>query len=504
MVRATTFGEILAATDEAADLYGWAALDRMGLGATVRLFDNYNNCFLAPKQLREQLADAIQACASLYPDAQEHLFVEYLMQPGAMTQRVEFTQQPDEYGRYPFGEQDVPLQDAALAMVRISLRPLIRPHLNYRVFEASAQTAGNEPAPGVDVILTRSNEQRSLEKQSAARPTGAGRRQVQPDSHFPRRKPPVGRKRRMQPGAGGRPGMPDAFGRFQPWPGWLVKEELGAPVIESWERFWLALRNAMHLGSEPKTPDNLKALKKQWLRWNRRFYDCAAIPRATCPVKPEPAYAFGAVEQTEPVQTAADAIGQISTVVLPEADGYAHRRAFAVLPRWRYAMLLESCGYGVAQDLPAQARADIAGLADLLRPRHALSAIERTAPVVPQAAFALGRIGDLSWWRKGDLYESALTADAGNHDGRERVCPRRVFGWGFAGVHAPAPCRAAPGRRQLDRGPQSVTLGLRSTFVLTATDASWSGEYTDDHVPPPVPPAAGVPAVIEGAYEGND
>jgi hypothetical protein len=500
VLKAKTFGEFLASTDEAADPYGWAALDRMGLGVTVRLFDNYDNCFLAPDQLRERLADAVQACSGLYPDAQEHLFVEYLMKPGAMTQRVDFPQQPDEYGRYPFGEQDSPLQEAALAMVRISLRPLIRPHLNYRVFEASAQTASNEPTPGVDVILTRSSEQRSLEKQSLRallEQAGAKSSQIVISRG---EKLPLDESADLHPGADGRSGMPDAFGRFEPWPGWLINGELGAPVAVSWENFWLALRNAMHLDSQAETPDNLKMLKKQWLRWNRRFYDCAAIPSANPFATPQTPYAFGAVEQTEPVQAAADAIGQISTM-LPEADGYAHRRAFAVLPRWRYDMLLESCGYGKAQELSTQARADIAKPHDSQRPRHELSAIERTAPVAPQAAFALGRIGDLSWWRQDENYQPAVTAQ----DEREMAANGFVRAGSSNGDSL---AFMLPHHAEQLLGEGNVTVagnlsrsGLRSTFVLTAIDASWSGEYADDHVLPPVRPGAGVPAVIEDAYE---
>ena len=310
VVKAQNLGEFLAATDEVADPYGWAALDRLGLGVTVRLFDTYANRFVDPQQLRSQLEKALVATKLLYPDPDNHLFVEYLLQPGAMTQRVDFTQWPDAAGNYTLGGHDVPVDSLALAMVRLSMRPVIKKTLSYRVFEKKTGGDAISGEAPVDVVLLPSGLQSPLGKRTIAEML------AQPGGEPPQYIVTRGEalvpdmQQDAKPGTDSRSDLPDAFGRFLPWPEWEKLEAWdrgGAQNLgQSWARFWLALRNAMRLGSDPESASNLASLKKQWLRWNRRFFEFAADPAVG-----DTQYALGAIEQTEPVQAAADVRGQL-------------------------------------------------------------------------------------------------------------------------------------------------------------------------------------------------
>lgn len=508
VVKAVNPGEFLSLTGDAADPYGWVALDRLGLGVTIRLFDTYENRFLEPRQLREQLLQAIDSAKLLYPEDQKHLFVEYLFQPGAMTQRVDFAQLPDDLGRFVLGEHDVPIEGQALAMVRVSLRPTIEKYLNYRVFEWTPGDGGDSLAkknPLVDVILLSDGLQRNLADRSLAQVL------AELDSKAPQiivsrgEAIPLDSSEDNEPGTHAGVELSDAFGRFEPWRGWEEWDETNPPTADSLNRFWIALRNALRL-AHTDYEANAQTMKAQWLRWNKRFFECAAVPTS---IDAPPQYAVGAIEQTEPVRAAADTAGQISTV-LAEPDGYAHRRAFAVLPQWRYGRILEAFDSTTAQRLTPDVRRDIALAAADEHPRQAISSIERTAPVLPQAAYALGRIGDVSWWRNGDELVSA--ADPA----QEAELGRRAF-MRLGSMPGNSLAIAMPHHTEQLLSEDNLTVarnlsrsGLQSTFVLTAADPAWTGEYADEHVLKPIhedttglPPAGDVSEMLGRREQGG-
>ncbi|OAI20872.1 hypothetical protein A1359_20235 [Methylomonas lenta] len=432
IVKATQLDEFMGVTGDAADPYGWAALDRLGLGVTVRLYDSFNNCFLEPRKLLAQVKEAlIQTKAALiqgqksYPsnlkeDYGKYLFVECLLQPGAMTQRIAFERLPEDNGAFEKTELDT---QQMLAMIRISMRPRIK--------------AADRPFKD----------------------------------------------------------EPDAF------PGWRA--------------FWIALRRAMTLPlTEPidDTPHHKDATtlaradfderKGQWRQWNRRYFEFAGDPDNV-----ESRFAFGAVEQTQPVFAAANAIGQIS-VTLPEADGWAHRRAFALVPQWRYADLLRDCGVEMdkklfanqdTQEPPGLSSRALEAIAPARLPAPApaphssrvISSIERTAPVLPQVAYSLGRIGDTQWWvEDGQLVTVKPAADCvrlGIIPGKDIVFalplhPEQVLDEDNA-----------PLARSLSRAGLAWQLGLHSA------DAAWSGEYQGGHhlVEPPATDTFDEKALVE-------
>lgn len=489
VVKAERLGEFLAETGDAADPYGWAALDRLGLGVTVRLFDTHHDRFVRPVVLRQQLRGAIEAAREAYPEFEEYLFVEYLLQPGAMTQRVDFTHLPDANGEYR-SEQDRPLDDMALAMARISVRPRIHKQLVYGVIAHDPSVLACEPSkiplvytadatsPHADVVFDSDGVQRSLKArkliamlnaQGAPVPRHICWRDVKGLGDAP--------ALHREPGADG-PNKPEAFGQFGTWGGWKDDEDF----LESLKRFLWTARNAMEVeenqlgilkGEAEQFAKALNDFVPQWLRWNLRYFEYSAVP---CPPKdsadsrasekwPIPA-AIGALEQMEPVLAAPDAARRIS-VNIPEPDGYAHRRAFAVLPQWRYEAILDAHGWSTGVSLQDLRQA----------PPFAVTSIERTAPVLPQAVKSLGRLGDTHWWTKDGVYYAQRA--------NETDVMLRQQGYARAGsVPGNALAVAFPHHPEQLLDESNVALGrslsrsgLQWNFALHAADAQWAGPY---------------------------
>lgn len=369
-LRAQTLGEFLSVTGAAADPWGWSALDRLGLGVTVRLFDTVADRFLAPEQLHRRIRAGVEAARAVCSDLGRFLFVEYLLKPGAMTRRTGFERLADRTGSFVSDPADADWQDDALAMVRISMRPLLHKAL--------------------------------------------------PETGWP------------------------AF-----WHNWCV---------------------AMNVADESeKNPDF--ANRDAWLQWSRHFLDLASDRRDVLP-----AFALGAVEQTEPVQVAADALGRLR-VNLAQADGYAHRLAFAVLPQWRYANLLRDCG--VLDETPAVLAEDLCQV--IATSAQAVATLERTAPLLPQAVQVLGRLGDTEWGQRGEAF---IPWPADKQTRAKLLAKGYRRAGSIPGTHM-AFLLPQHAEQVLDEDNPALARSLSQTGVLWqlglhTVDHRWAGEYQDE------------------------
>jgi hypothetical protein len=384
-----------------------------------------------------------------------------------MTQRVNFTHLPDATGGFPWSVQDRSIDGMALAMARISVRPRIRKKLVYGAIAHDGSVKHPVYAatsPQADVVFGGDGVQRSLKgrtlEEMLARPGTPVPRHI-----FWRDVAPLGGAPALdeEPGAAAA-NEPDAFGQFRTWGGWEGVD----PFVQSRDRFLVAAVNAMKV-----EPEDSAALKDQWLCWNRRYFEYSADPRppkgSTIPA------AIGAVEQMEPVLAAPDAARRIS-VTLPEPDGYAHRRAFAVLPQWRYEAILDAHGW--VPGLSLQDFLEVAIIAGTTQgPPFAVTSIERTAPVLPQAVKSLGRLGDTHWWAKDGVYYAQRA--------NETDVMLRLQGFVRAGsVPGNALAVAFPHHPEqlLDESNVAVgrsvsRSGLQWNFALHAADAQWAGPY---------------------------
>ncbi|QBY56454.1 hypothetical protein [Cupriavidus oxalaticus] len=387
-LKAKSMDEFMAATNDTQDPYGWLMLDRLGLGVTLRLFDPFDDSYLGFEALQEQLKKAVAELQSeqMHTEALRFLTVELLLQPGGLVQTVPFDAPADPDGTLGPPE-DGWLRDHALSMIRISVRPRIVKYYSYRVerLPASATEDALKGGGGFDAMLAGDTNVSSIAKPAdlmamlaAADAGGSACGHVV----FIRYRNPIGTlgDQDLLPGLGG--DLPDAYGRFPPVK-WAVDEaELTQLQIS---RFCRLLNNV--LGLDPDNEDSeKKTLGTYWLKYNQRFFEHAS----GAPLDGTVTCAYAATEANEPVMVAQDRYGR-ARIVIPEADGYAHQFAYAVTPQWRYASVLEAAGHCVV----AQRGADTAN--DVLP--FVVASVERTAPVLPPALIALGRLQDVVWWR---------------------------------------------------------------------------------------------------------
>lgn len=461
ILPATTVGDFMDVATPELDPYGWAVLDRLGLGVTVRLFDAVDDAFAGPGQLRMQLAEALKdpQLAILYPEAMRQLFVEELLQPGGMMDLAPFSELPERNGNVAHGiDADGLHERLGLSMLRLSVRPAIRKELQYRLWRHSAaETPDGIKLPNADYFLPELNQAGGTQELRACladleqRGIGAQAPLVYlrglsalPDG----------------PGDDAPGGENDMFGRFQAW-AWVYAED--ASLLS----FRTTLRNA--LGPERiEDPRETELIAEKWASLNARFFEHAAIPGPDGPVQ----RALGAIEPAGQRKVAGDSAGQI-TLMLPEMDGYAHQRAFAVLPQWRYARLLQDAGLTELASLLQAKRADIAGTAR----NYAVAAIERTAPMQPPEVLAVARLGDLVWWRKDGFTEA---------ESPERNAELlRTLGFLRMGLD---PGNALPvvlrHHTELRLSKSNVTparalslAGSLTTFVLTPADQAWCQRF---------------------------
>lgn len=383
----------LAETGPERDPYGWTALQRLGLAATTRLFDPSDETFLAPPRLAARVHGAIKALKDLKPDpnapglyaeARKHLVVELLLKTGRLLRLV------------PFDSAAAPdpldLDEDGLAMVQLSLRPRIRPHLSYRIhrftgeFELLAPVAVDviEPSEGSRRTRVEKDEKRTF----SPRPDRDGRRTLLLRSPAHASLPGV-----LVPLPGGEPSSgaerpSDAFGRFPAFDGWdgeMLRAE-GVPAV-SWRDFLAYVTAALGLATAPDEAAQ-RSLLPAYLAWTQRFLDHAGPPMPRdppdvaepAPDAAEPALALAALSAASPRRLAPDEEGTVG-LLLVERDRWCHTRRLAVLPTGRYDALLEGAGrLRPPRKNPERATVDVA--------------MPRTAPVVPPLVLSARRIGD--------------------------------------------------------------------------------------------------------------
>ncbi|WP_141213322.1 hypothetical protein [Janthinobacterium sp. PC23-8] len=418
VLDARTLEDLLSAADPGADPRGWAILDRLGLGVTVRLFDTERDSFIDALQLQHQLDAALRdvSAAGLYPELaatdatlkkqiMRRLFVEVLLQPDGLTRRLRFDARDDAGD----GTGAAP----ALAMLRISLRPAIIKHLAYRVRRISAGEASSTHQPGCVAKVIESGLIYSLDHQSLNDVLVAETAKTKRIGHtVVLRAPSLGTD---VPGlADNLPGIAmtpaqddpdnllgvDAFGQFPTWNGWLTPErtDFDAPLQASVAKFLTTVARALRLPNLATDPAAKALLAQQWAGWTARFFDYAP----DCGIDIDwPQLAWAAPDRGEPVRLAQDADGCLSLNMM-EADGYAHRREWSILPQWRYEKLLTAAGHGDVFTTRRAAHMAFSTDAVVGMPAHAKCTLRRTAPLTPPAVVPAGRIGDTVWWWKDD------------------------------------------------------------------------------------------------------
>lgn len=487
VVEAATVAGFMAATSAVADPYGWTALDRLGLGVTLRLFDPLEDAFVTPAILYSQLNGAIGEVAAsgrFSPDLLSQLFLDVLMKPGAMSTRADFTERADSNGVFANDSGAHDWADRRLAMLHLSVRPPVRKTLQYTVLATTAEKAPSKPAD-VDVFLPETGLQRSLVNESLqavfegldkARPASGGKpapihvaiaRKAGSWEGYPD----------QAPGTLPEDGHPDAFGRFADWPGWNDDADYRADL----SRFQTMLRNRLGLGqAETDVASERLQIAAMWAAWTARFFEFCALPAIRkLEDPPLPQYAFAAREAAEPVLAAADSAGRLQVNVL-EPDGYAHQRAFAVLPQWRYAKMLEAAGYTRLADAIPDKLKYIAE-----HKCYAIATIMRTAPIQPCALVPLGRLGDSVWWSDGTHWISQ-DADVNSAASlRDRGYARHGTDPGDA---LPVVVRHHPELR-LSKANLTPARGLSfsgalTSFVLTAADREWCSRHAIDKLEP--------------------
>lgn len=406
-LKAKTTEEFFGATQDDADPYGWVMLDRLGLGVTLRLFDPLHDAYVDRAALKEQFEKALKELRAegMHLEAlDQYLCVDWLLRPGQLLRPMPFDERPDQHGFVGGAAEISWLDDASLSMMRISVRPRIHKRHSYQVKKYNVEAAmklgsGTFSAMLLEDGIVKENADRTgleeMLRKAAARAAGPsasdeaikGEEAVERVVLFRYTSTLEGVTANDHAPGRTEGDLADAFGRFPALP-WKEGDD-GIEVKKQIDRFWRLLLNVTPYDpkkKELKTPDWLGI--PEWLKYNQRFFEHASGH----PDAGGESYAYAATEATEPVLVAPDVYGR-ATVVLPEADGYAHQFAYAVKPQWRYRSVLESAGYTVMEEVKP---------ADLLPPPpYVIGTVERTAPVLPPVLISLGIVGDRMWWESG-------------------------------------------------------------------------------------------------------
>ncbi|MES2759305.1 MAG: hypothetical protein V4693_18185 [Pseudomonadota bacterium] len=127
-VEATTMAAFLADSTTETDPYGWAALQQLGLAATIKLYDRDLDCFVGAEALLQRVRRVFSATVSRYQAATAgelpfgQPFVDVLLRPGRDRTPGPFDAVLSSAG-VELERGDLWLDDDALSIAQLSLRP---------------------------------------------------------------------------------------------------------------------------------------------------------------------------------------------------------------------------------------------------------------------------------------------------------------------------------------------------------------------------------------------
>jgi len=400
---------LLQATAAETDVYGWGALQQLGLACTVKLYDRDKDDHVAPALLNQRVA-AVMGCAvarylACHGPRIGQPLVEVLLRPGADRVSGPFDAVLDRTGVESEGGRFA-LDDSGLSIVQLSLRPVPAAGRVYQHLRLEWPEAGLNGDSARDLLFPAAQVPYEV-----LRVVDGARWTVQPDGmpiRVPMRPWPASSAPADQleffirrsgvlpdnfgvsvaPGPDGGPGLalvkilgcpivqPTAgadspFGRFPAlasadWAAMLAQTlppDLPATVPSSahlpaaCRGFATLLANLRHAlpdlqwpagGQAPSLADT-QLIAGDYLNWCQRFLDHSAAPLAqNCHGPAKLQFALAAPAKCNPWQLAADAQGLLTLSFL-HADRWAHARAYAVRPTPRYQHLALAAGYYASQ-----------------------------------------------------------------------------------------------------------------------------------------------------------
>lgn len=125
-VEATSLAAFLADTNADADPYGWAALQKLGLARTLRLYDRDLDRFEPPGALLSRVNHILGRTVARYREwygSTGQAFAEVLLRPGEDRVSGPFDAVLGTAGKEDELDDSLEIDDAGLSMVQVSLRP---------------------------------------------------------------------------------------------------------------------------------------------------------------------------------------------------------------------------------------------------------------------------------------------------------------------------------------------------------------------------------------------
>lgn len=376
----------LRANNEAVDPYGWAALSHLGLNVALSLRDKDTGLLYDQAHIRKELDDARQNLEATLEKAFEGKLPTNFVELTEKHLSFDYPIQTTWSARSDAGQAS--LDDAALWMVQLSLRPIPEQVFGYTLLKVKPKMkpSNDELKAPHDLrmfFLDASRPVVTLEKDK--RKFFANAFFVAPEIDTEGK--PKSQYRilvqHLEPGkswrdlivwndhvdllpeifdplplsAGTRPGDISPFGRFAvPENHWIsrfyTEEEKGAPATREclegseFDKVLIALGRAFGRrvvpetedGGQTKTPEQIedallreRDIHKIYLAWSARFH-------ASAPLASGERYTLAAPKQVDPIHIAANRQGVIRVTRLVEEE-WASTRSFAVTMTGRYDRL---------------------------------------------------------------------------------------------------------------------------------------------------------------------
>jgi hypothetical protein len=429
----------LAANTETLDPYGWAALSHLGLSVTVAMRDPLTGLLLPQAMIREKLtlaSDAIDEaatqCAADVFAADVDVDDPPVRAIPALKRHLLFELPIQHLRAYRAGSETGSLDDAALSMLQISLRPIPQQVARYYVLEIipdENKLTQNEPftTPGgasirVDLRFPRINPNAPSLRRSTISLTPSTKltlpstfaigdlvlirefTNADANDHsddFVKRLKDKGlcMKRHAQfvkrPYAMACDAPADLL--FSPYETFGTDTDYWKPLLpdqeQGYKRFLSYLIAAFATAPGKEHLDAARAalglqdtkaeLRLRYLSWSRRFFRTAPMPDTPELFSPGRC-AVTQPKTVDPLKIAADANGKLSFTRFVEEE-WAGERSYAVMPVGRYEHLLRLMKpVGLDDEVPIDTPALDQGRADVALPR-----IRRLEPPKLLAARAL-------------------------------------------------------------------------------------------------------------------